>query len=132
MLRSFGSWLPCTSGMFGTSKRVSPFSSRCGPIPKRRSPGTIVLVEATLDESSRSVAIRVVLSNADGRLKPGMFATARITGTHAHAPESLLAIPTAAVQEVDGHTSSSYGMGTVVSHCFASTLASKPGSSLRC
>ena len=73
--------------------------------PEETFPGTIVLVEATLDESSRSVAIRVVLSNADGRLKPGMFATARITGTHAHAPESLLAIPTAAVQEVDGHTS---------------------------
>ena len=55
MLRSFGSWLPCTSGMFGTSKRVSPFSSRCGAYPEETFPGTIVLVEAPLDESSRSV-----------------------------------------------------------------------------
>ena len=67
--------------------------------------GTVQLVEATLDESSRSVGIRVVLPNADARLKPGMFATARITGTHAHDPELLLAIPIASVQEVDGHTS---------------------------
>ena len=67
--------------------------------------GTVELVEATLDESSRSAGIRVVLPNADRRLKPGMFATARITGTHAHAPVLLLAIPTSAVQEVDGHTS---------------------------
>ena len=68
-------------------------------------PGTVQLVEATLDESSRSAGIRVVLPNADRRLKPGMFATARITGTHAHDPVLLLAIPTSAVQEVDGHTS---------------------------
>ena len=67
--------------------------------------GTVELVEATLDESSRSAGIRVVLPNADRRLKSGMFATARITGTHAHGPEELLAIPSAAVQEVDGHTS---------------------------
>lgn len=68
-------------------------------------PGTVQLVEATLDESSRSAGIRVVLPNTDRRLKPGMFATARITGTHAHEPVLLLAIPTSAVQEVDGHTS---------------------------
>lgn len=68
-------------------------------------PGTVDLVEATLEASSRSATIRVVLPNPDQRLKPGMFATARVTGTHAHEPEQLLAIPTAAVQEVDGHTS---------------------------
>ncbi|NNF25978.1 MAG: efflux RND transporter periplasmic adaptor subunit [Gemmatimonadetes bacterium] len=68
-------------------------------------PGTVQLVEATLDESSRSAGIRVELPNPDRRLKPGMFATARITGTHAHEARLLLAIPIAAVQEVDGHTS---------------------------
>ncbi|MDE3007344.1 MAG: efflux RND transporter periplasmic adaptor subunit, partial [Gemmatimonadota bacterium] len=73
--------------------------------PGEQFPGTVRLVEATLDESSRSAGIRVVLPNADRRLKPGMFATARITGTHAHEPVLLLAVPTAAVQEVDGHTS---------------------------
>ena len=68
-------------------------------------PVRVELVEATLDESSRSAGIRVVLPNGDRRLKPGMFATARITGTHAHEPRLLLAIPLASVQEVDGHTS---------------------------
>jgi cobalt-zinc-cadmium efflux system membrane fusion protein len=73
--------------------------------PGESFPGTIALVEATLDESSRSAIVRVVLPNADRRLRPGMFATARIRGTHAHDPVLLLAIPAAAVQEVDGHTS---------------------------
>jgi cobalt-zinc-cadmium efflux system membrane fusion protein len=73
--------------------------------PGETFPGTVALVEATLDETSRSVGIRVVLPNPDHRLKPGMFATARITGTHAHEPRLLLAIPVEAVQEVDGHTS---------------------------
>ena len=51
----------------------------------------------------RSVSVRVVLPNVDQRLRPGMFATARIRDTHAHEPRQLLAIPWAAVQEVDGH-----------------------------
>jgi len=73
--------------------------------PGESFPGTIELVEAKLDESSRSATVRVVLPNTDRRLRPGMFATARIRGTHAHDPVLLLAIPVAAVQEVDGHTS---------------------------
>jgi len=73
--------------------------------PGETFPGTVALVESTLDESSRSATVRVVLPNADRRLRPGMFATARIRGTHAHQPASLLAIPAIAVQEVDGHTS---------------------------
>ncbi len=67
--------------------------------------GTIDNVGATLEERTRSVTVRVVLQNPNRRLKPGMFATARIEGTHAHEPQRLLAIPGAAIQEVDDHYS---------------------------
>jgi cobalt-zinc-cadmium efflux system membrane fusion protein len=67
--------------------------------------GTIAQVGDTLEIQTRSIPIRVVLPNPDRRLKPGMFATARIHGTHAHEPQRLLAIPWSAVQEVDGHQS---------------------------
>jgi len=67
--------------------------------------GTVALVGNTLDKRTRSVAVRVVLQNRKHRLKPGMFATARILGTHAHAPRKMLVVPWAAVQVVDGHRS---------------------------
>ena len=65
--------------------------------------GTVDRIQGVLDENTRSVGVRVVLPNPSHRLRPGMFATARIQGTHAHEPRSLVAIPWAAVQEVDGH-----------------------------
>jgi RND family efflux transporter MFP subunit len=65
--------------------------------------GTVDNVAATLEERTRSATVRVILSNPDARLKPGMFATARIQGTHTHEGRQLLAIPRAAIQEVDGH-----------------------------
>ena len=65
--------------------------------------GSVESVAPTLDERTRSVAVRVVLPNSDHRLRPGMFATARIRDTHAHEPRQLLAIPWSSVQEVDGH-----------------------------
>lgn len=65
--------------------------------------GTITQVGDTLEPDTRSIPIRVVLANPDRRLKPGMFATASIQGTHAHDEQRLLAIPWSAVQEIDGH-----------------------------
>ena len=40
--------------------------------------GTVDNVAATLEERTRSATVRVVLQNPERRLKPGMFATARI------------------------------------------------------
>ncbi|MCL7966092.1 MAG: efflux RND transporter periplasmic adaptor subunit [marine benthic group bacterium] len=60
-------------------------------------------IESTLSESTRSAQVRVILANPDHRLKPGMFATARILGTHAHEARELLGIPRSAVEQIDGH-----------------------------
>ena len=65
--------------------------------------GTVSQVAATLDEQTRTVSVRVALPNPGFRLRPGMFATARIQDTHDHEPRRLLAIPWAAVQQVDDH-----------------------------
>ena len=65
--------------------------------------GTIAYVSDTLDERTRSVTVRVVMPNQNHKLRPGMFATARIQGTHEHESKRLLAVPWSAVQEVDSH-----------------------------
>jgi len=64
--------------------------------------GTVERIAGVLDETTRSVSVRVVLPNEGGRLRPGMFATARIEGRHAHEGRDLIAVPFAAVQEIDG------------------------------
>lgn len=65
--------------------------------------GSVESVAPTLDEHTRSVSVRAVLPNPDHRLRPGMFATARIRDTHTHEPRDLLAISWSAVQEIDDH-----------------------------
>jgi Cu(I)/Ag(I) efflux system membrane fusion protein len=51
-------------------------------------------VYPTLDPSTRTVRVRVVLPNADHRLKPGMYATLLIT---ARARDAVLTVPRSAV-----------------------------------
>jgi cobalt-zinc-cadmium efflux system membrane fusion protein len=65
--------------------------------------GTISRVGGALDERTRTVSVIVTLSNPDHRLRPGMFATARIQGAHAHEATRVLSIPWAAVQQVGNH-----------------------------
>ena len=65
--------------------------------------GSVDQISGTLAEQTRTAKVRVVLPNTEHRLRPGMFATARIAGTHDHALAPTLAIPAAAVQTVDDH-----------------------------
>lgn len=67
--------------------------------------GEVAQIGDTFDPRTRSAHVRVVLANPGHRIRPGMFATARVLDAHAHAPRRLLAIPWAAVQEIDGHIS---------------------------
>jgi cobalt-zinc-cadmium efflux system membrane fusion protein len=76
----------------------------------RALPGTVFIgavdrVEGVLDEDTRSVGVRIVLPNPEHLLRPGMFATARIQGTHAPEPRTPLAVPWASVQVIDGRHS---------------------------
>ncbi|HVX41916.1 MAG TPA: efflux RND transporter periplasmic adaptor subunit [Gemmatimonadaceae bacterium] len=56
--------------------------------------GRIDYVYPTLDPATRTTRVRVVLPNADGALKPGMYATIRIAGVERR---NVLTIPQSAV-----------------------------------
>ncbi len=71
--------------------------------PGRVFQGTVAIIGSTLSRRTRRVDIRIVLPNPKEELKPGMFATARITGTRTGKDRRLLIIPQSALQRVDGH-----------------------------
>lgn len=62
--------------------------------PGEHQSGHISYVYPTLNPDTRTVRVRVVLSNAGLRLKPGMYATIRITGTER---PRVLTVPRSAV-----------------------------------
>jgi len=68
-------------------------------IPGQKLRGTVEWVGREVDAHSRTVPVRIVLPNQDGRLKPGMFATAWIsTGAQG---EQVVAVPATALQRMD-------------------------------
>ncbi|HEX6861200.1 MAG TPA: efflux RND transporter periplasmic adaptor subunit, partial [Thermoanaerobaculia bacterium] len=56
----------------------SPAEVTLAALPGQKLRGTVDWVGREVDAHSRTVPVRIVLPNADGRLKPGMFATAWI------------------------------------------------------
>jgi len=59
----------------------------------------ISYIGALVVEDTRTVPVRAELSNADGRWRPGLFVTARLTTKE--TPVSVL-IPKAAIQTIEG------------------------------
>jgi cobalt-zinc-cadmium efflux system membrane fusion protein len=58
--------------------------------PEKEFKGTIKKIGTMLDPESRVIRVRTELDNADGLLKPEMFATVKITS---QTPEKVIAIP---------------------------------------
>jgi cobalt-zinc-cadmium efflux system membrane fusion protein len=77
--------------------------ARTRAYPDRVFTGRIDNIGAVLDPATRAVKVRVVLPNADGALKPGMFADVDIEVTGGTG-DSTLAVPVGAVQEDGGQT----------------------------
>ncbi len=71
--------------------------------PEREFTGEIQSIGAIVDKRSRTIKVRVVVPNADGALKPGMFAKVALAGSKGEAREGLFA-PSSAVQR-DGDKS---------------------------
>jgi membrane fusion protein, heavy metal efflux system len=67
--------------------------------PKRTFQGRIVSVDPVLDPDTRTIGVRAVLTNADGILKPGMFATLRVVIGNGKA---VSIIPRSALLDIDG------------------------------
>ena len=68
-------------------------------LPGQKLKGTVDWIAREVDAHSRTVPVRIVIPNPDGRLKPGMFATAFIeTGAQG---EQVVAVPATALQRMD-------------------------------
>lgn len=80
-------------------RQGSPVEIALAAFPGRKLRGTVDWVGREVDAHSRTVPVRIVLPNEDGRLKPGMFATAWLsTGAEG---EKVVAVPSTALQRMD-------------------------------
>lgn len=59
--------------------------------------GVVENIGAIVEQKTRAIAVRVVLPNPTGELKPGMFASVELEGTSGEARDHLV-VPEAAVQ----------------------------------
>lgn len=70
-------------------------SAQVSAYPDRSFAGTVVRVAPTLNATSRTLTVEAEIENVGGLLKPGQFATVRITQSK---PEPAVMIPVAAVR----------------------------------
>jgi membrane fusion protein (multidrug efflux system) len=56
--------------------------------------GKLTAVDSVVDPATRNVQVQATFSNAEGRLKPGMFVQATVSLGHAH---SVIALPASAI-----------------------------------
>lgn len=68
--------------------------------PNETFDGRVGHIGASLDKDSRTVAARIEVANADGRLKPEMFATATVEATG--EKRDVFSVPDAAIVLLDG------------------------------
>ena len=78
--------------------------------PSETFEGRVGHIGAALDKETRTVAARIEVANADGRLKPEMFATATIEA--AGEPREVISLPDAAVVLDAGPTDASSSTST--------------------
>jgi cobalt-zinc-cadmium efflux system membrane fusion protein len=80
-------------------KAGRPTELRVTAYPGETFPGRITFVADMVNPKTRRVTVRCQVPNADGRLKPEMYAQATLS---AGEPREVLAVPSGAVQEIDG------------------------------
>jgi cobalt-zinc-cadmium efflux system membrane fusion protein len=66
--------------------------------------GKVSYVSPTVDATTRSVPVRVVVPNENGALRPGMFASADIEEASDTPPGPVVSVPADAVQTIEGET----------------------------
>ena len=64
--------------------------------------GTVSYISSMVSDETRTVVVRLVLPNPDGRWRPGLFITARLSASE--TPVAVL-IPKTATQTLDGQPS---------------------------
>ena len=76
-----------------------PVEVRVAAYPDEQFHGTVTLIGDTVNPKTRRVTVRCALPNADGRLKPEMFATVVLEQKDARR---AVVVPSEAVQSIDG------------------------------
>ncbi|GJM16869.1 MAG: RND transporter [Thermodesulfobacteriota bacterium] len=71
--------------------------------PGKRFEGKVTYVSDILNESTRTAKARVEILNSDGKLKPGMFATALISVPSSNN-EEVIVVPSSSIQQIKGKT----------------------------
>ncbi len=84
----------------GLVKIGQSVSAQVSAYPDRSFAGTVVRISPNLNSTSRTLTVEAEIENVGGLLKPGQFATVRITQT---TPKPTVMIPVAAVK-ADGDT----------------------------
>ena len=69
-------------------------------LPNRTFTGKIVIIGSAVEEETRAVSVQAELNNADGVLKPGLFAELEILTDQ--TATNILAIPSSAVVDING------------------------------
>ncbi|MDE1920224.1 MAG: efflux RND transporter periplasmic adaptor subunit [Candidatus Omnitrophica bacterium] len=75
-------------------KNGAPVDFKVDAYPRDRFQGTIVFIDPTVDESTRTILITAEVSNPDGRLRQGMFAEISLT---LHERPDAIVVPEDAV-----------------------------------
>jgi len=83
-----------TIGKVGVGQGVSLQTSA---YPDRKFAGTIARISPGLSTQSRTLTVEAEVQNTEGLLKPGQFATVRITQTQ---PENAVMVPVSAVRAI--------------------------------
>lgn len=76
-----------------------PVEVQVSAYPAERFPGLISWVADTVNPKTRRVTVRCAVPNTEGRLKPEMYATVTLGESE---PREVVAVPSQAVQEIDG------------------------------
>jgi Cu(I)/Ag(I) efflux system membrane fusion protein len=77
----------------GTVREGSPATVELAAFPGRPLQGQVSYLQPVLQEQARTLRARIVLANPDGRIRPGMYATVRLS-----APErTALTVPASAL-----------------------------------
>ncbi|MFA5911397.1 MAG: efflux RND transporter periplasmic adaptor subunit [Vicinamibacterales bacterium] len=69
--------------------------------PNERFAGTITFIADVVNPKTRRITVRSTVPNADGRLKPEMFATVALGESE---PRQMVVVPKGAIQTIEGRT----------------------------
>jgi membrane fusion protein, heavy metal efflux system len=78
-----------------------PVRVKVAALPERNFRGEVTVIGATVEGETRVIPIKAEIDNAEGALKPGMFADIEVVSDS----RTALAIPRSAVTEIDGQQS---------------------------